>query len=58
MEIKTAVKIGLIAGIVSALFPSVPTMIFGARTWGSDYVDFLKWYLPLGLGVVAFIMVI
>lgn len=48
MDTKTAIKIGLVAGVVSALFPSVPTMVFGSRTWGSEYNEFLEWYLPIG----------
>ena len=48
MDTKTAIKIGLVAGVVSALFPSIPTMVFGSKTWGVEYNEFLEWYLPIG----------
>jgi len=57
VDTKTAIKIGLVAGLVSALFPSVPTMVFGSKTWGSDYTNFLKWYVPLGMLVIVAVMV-
>lgn len=49
METKTAVKIRLIAGLVSALFPSIPTIIhFQYYTMGWFLI-----YAIAGLAVVA-----
>lgn len=48
MDTKTAIKIGLVAGVVSAMFPSIPTIVFGHKTWGSEYDQFMQWYIPLG----------
>jgi hypothetical protein len=49
VETKTAIKIGLVAGLISALFPSIPTIIhfqYYTMSW------FLI-YAITGLAVVA-----
>lgn len=54
MEFKQVVKIGLVAGLVSALFPSIPTIVhfrYYEESW-------FKWYCILGLGLILVVMLV
>jgi len=48
MKTKTAIGIGLLAGLVSALFPSIPT-IYSFRYWEQKW---FRWYVIIAIGLL------